>query len=260
MSAGAEPSGLTGFGSETGMRVRIIGAGRAGGSFETAFKAVGVQVEMISHEKMTRDLAGSAAEDVDLVLLCVPDRVVAEVAGSILPSETAVVAHCSGLLGLDVLGPATRRASIHPLVSLADPARGSQLLLGAYFAVAGDEIAREMVTTLGGHAVVVGDADRTIHHAACVIASNHLVALMAQVEQIANSIGVSLDAYLDLARGALDNVSQMGPAAALTGPVSRGDWETIRAHVRALPDEERDAYVALARRAAMLADRQLPDL
>ena len=74
------------------------------------------------------------------------------------------------------------------------------------------------------------------------------------------SVGVPLDAYLDLARGSLANVADMGPAAALTGPVARGDWETVAAHLAALPAEERPAYEALARSAARLSGRELPDL
>lgn len=247
-------------------RVRIIGAGRAGGAFDLALRRAGWQVELLSHAQMTESgpgvagTGGAVADSADLVLLCVPDRVVGEVARSIPPSSLTVVAHCSGSLGLDVLEPAPRRASIHPLVPLADPVSGSALLRGAYFALSGDPIGHEVVNSLGGHPVVVAESDRVLHHAAAVIASNHLVALMAQVESVANSIGVPLEAYLQLAGMAIANVSAVGPEAALTGPVSRGDWDTIEAHLRALPVAEREAYLALARRAAVLAGREFPDL
>ncbi|MGB6059145.1 MAG: DUF2520 domain-containing protein, partial [Microthrixaceae bacterium] len=124
----------------------------------------------------------------------------------------------------------------------------------------GDPIGQELVLSLDGHPVVVGEPDRILHHAACVMASNHLVALMSQVEAVAASIGVPLEAYLQLARLALNNVAEVGPSAALTGPVSRGDWDTVERHLGALPRSEREAYVALARRAAALAGREFPDI
>ena len=92
--------------------------------------------------------------------------------------------------------------------------------------------------------------DRARYHAAAAIAANHLVALLGQVERVAGPIGVPLDAYLDLARGAVDNVAALGPAAALTGPVARGDEATMARHRAALPPEEVAAYdagVALCR-------------
>lgn len=198
----------------------------------------------------------SDLDGVDLLLLCVPDAAIAEVARVIPPSESVVVAHCSGALTLDVLEPAPRRASIHPLVPLADPQRGSRLLRGAYFAVAGEQIAGDLVRALDGHPVVVAESQRVLHHAAAVIASNHLVALMAQVADIAELITVPPETYLQLARLALDNVADLGVRAALTGPVSRGDWDTVAAHLAALPEVERDAYRALAERAAVLAGHE----
>jgi predicted short-subunit dehydrogenase-like oxidoreductase (DUF2520 family) len=141
---------------------------------------------------------------------------------------------------------------VHPLVSLPEPALGAQRLVGAWYAVAGDPIARDVVTALSGTAVEVGDAARTRYHAAAVIASNHLVALMGQVERVAGDVGVPLEAFLALARGSLDNVAALGPADALTGPVARGDLATVRAHLEALAPEEREAYRALAAQAGRL--------
>ncbi len=97
-------------------------------------------------------------------------------------------------------------------------------------------------------------------HAAAVVASNHLVALMGQVQRIGAAAGVPLQAYLDLAAGTLDNVAELGPQAALTGPVSRGDWATLRRHLAAIEPSERPAYLALAEAAARLAQRELPPL
>ncbi len=143
---------------------------------------------------------------------------------------------------------------MHPLVALPDPDTGAARLRGAWFAIAGDPVTGEIVAALDGRPVAVADADRAAYHAAAVMASNHLVALLGQVERVAQGVGVPLDAYLDLARGSLDDVAATGPAAALTGPVSRGDWATVSRHLGALPDVERPAYALLADAARRLAE------
>jgi predicted short-subunit dehydrogenase-like oxidoreductase (DUF2520 family) len=174
---------------------------------------------------------------------------VATVASAVAPAAGCVVAHLAGALGLDVLEPHARRASIHPLRSL--PTTTSDVA-GAWFAVAGDPLAAEVVADLDGRFVDVADGDRVAYHAAAVMASNHLVALLGAVERVAATAGVPLDAFLDLVRGTVDNVAVLGPAAALTGPVARGDWETVRRHVEALPADERPTYEALSAAALQL--------
>ena len=119
--------------------------------------------------------------------------------------------------------------------------------------MAGDPLAGEVVEALGGRAFEVADADRAAYHAAACIASNHLVALLGQVERVAAAVGVPLEAYLDLVRATVDNVADLGPAAALTGPAARGDEATIERHLAALPPDERAAYDALAEAARRLA-------
>jgi predicted short-subunit dehydrogenase-like oxidoreductase (DUF2520 family) len=233
-------------------RVRVLGTGRAGGSFAAALQAAGWSVDLRAAPRGD-EAASGATDGVDLVLLCVPDAAVAEVAARLTPQQGTVVAHCSGSLGLDVLAPAPRRASVHPLVSMADATRGAAALRGAWFAVAGDPIASEVVAALDGHAVEVPDDRRALYHAAAVIASNHLVALLGQVERLAAELDLPLEAFLALVRGTVDNVAAVGAADALTGPVARGDWATLRRHLAALAPDERAAYVALASAAARLA-------
>lgn len=243
-----------------GRGVGIVGLGRAGSSFATMLQERGWRVEGLAHGDVDTRTLDALAERVEVVLLCVPDGVIARVAGMFTPAGLdahVVLAHCSGIAGLDVLEPAQRRGSIHPLVSLNG--NNPQSLLGAWFAVDGDPLVAELGRSLDGRSVAVRDVDRRLYHAAAVAASNHLVALLAHVAAIADSIDVPLDAYLDLAVGSLDNVRELGPAAALTGPVSRGDWNTVVDHVRALIGadlvDEVDAYRVLARRAATLAGR-----
>ena len=232
--------------------VRVIGPGRAGSALAAALRDAGWRVDgPLGRDHDPARLTTGAR----LVLLAVPDRAVAAVAASLAPGD-AVVAHVAGSLGLDVLAPHRRAASLHPLVSLPDADLGARRLVGAWFAVAGDPIASEVVAALGGRAVQVADEDRTTYHAAAAVAANHLVALLGQVDRLARSVGVPLDAYLDLARGALDNVAEVGPAAALTGPVARGDRETVARHLAAIPQDERPAYALVAELAQRLVDER----
>lgn len=199
------------------------------------------------------DALADAARDVDLLLITTPDSAIADVSAAIDPVATTVVAHLAGSRGLDVLGHHERRAALHPLVSLPNPETGAQRLSsGAWFAVAGDPLVKEIVSALGGHAFEVADEDRASYHAAACIASNHLVALLGQVERVARTAGLPLEAYLDLVRATVENVAHLGPAAALTGPVARGDIATIDRHRRGLDPSELPAYDAMAAAARQL--------
>ena len=231
--------------------VRIIGAGRAGGSFARALLATGRwDVQRVLGRS---DLVADAAAGVDLVLLTVPDTSVADVAAAVRPGD-AVVAHAAGSLGLGALDPHQRRAVLHPLASMPDAEVGAQRLRRAWWglAVDGDPIAEEVVADLDGHALHIRDGDRDRYHAAAAMAANHVVALLGQVERVAASIGVPLEAYLSLTRTAVDNVEALGAAAALTGPVKRGETATIERHLAALPPEERTGYWAMKEEAEKL--------
>lgn len=207
------------------------------------------------------DHLDDAAAGVEVVIVAVPDDAIATVAAAIRPEPGAAVVHLSGSRRLDVLEPHERRASLHPLVSLPDAETGvARLLDRCTFAVAGDPIARQLVAVLGGRAIDVPDEQRALYHATATVAANHLVALAGQVERLAAASGVPVDAYFALMGSTLDNVTQAGARASLTGPASRGDVATLRAHLRALPDDERDLYRCLARAATRLAGRPLPPL
>ncbi len=229
--------------------VRIIGPGRAGRSFASAFATAGLELGGLLGRA---DDISSAAAGVDVLLLAVPDQAIAAVARAVRPVPSTVVAHCSGAFGLEVLAPHERVATLHPLVTLPDPSIGAARLgSGGYFAVAGDRAVTELVLALGGRTLVVSEGARARYHAAACMASNHLVALLGQVQRVAASIGLPLEAFLPLAQGALDDVSRLGPAAALTGPVARGDLTTIERHREVLDPAELvgyDAGVDLARR------------
>ena len=107
------------------------------------------------------------------------------------------------------------------------------------FAVAGDPITRTLAASLGGRAVEVDDAQRAAYHAAAVVAANHLVALLGQVERLAEQAGLPLEAFAGLVRAAADDAFALGPSRALTGPAARGDWHTLERHrtvIAEMPD------------------------
>jgi predicted short-subunit dehydrogenase-like oxidoreductase (DUF2520 family) len=231
--------------------VRVIGPGRAGLSLARALEDAGFATV---HVLGRADDAARAAHGVDALVVATPDDLVGEVAASVEPDERCVVLHLAAALGLEVLGPHSRRASLHPLVPLPTVDIGAaRLRSGIGFAVAGDPLAEEMALALGGRPFSVADADRAAYHAAACVAANHVVALLGQVERIAASAGLDLDAFLDLSRAALDDVARLGPAGALTGPAARGDWATLERHRRGLVPEEHPAYNACAALAHRLA-------
>jgi pantoate--beta-alanine ligase len=231
--------------------VRFIGPGRAGRSLALALGAAGWQVAgLLGRDD---DPAGAAA-GVDVLVISTPDDVIASVAAAVRPDPHCLVVHLAASLGLGVLEPHPRRGAVHPLVPLPTPEIGAERLAqGISFAVAGDPLACRIVEALGGRALHVADADRAAYHAAACIAANHVVALLGQVERVASTAGLGLDAFLDLTRCALEDVGRLGPAPALTGPAARGDWATLERHRQALAAEERPAYNVLVGQALRLA-------
>ena len=241
--------------------LRVIGPGRAGTSLARALGDAGWRVlPPLGRDDDVAAAARDAEGPVDLLVIATPDGAIRDVANGVEPVDGAVVAHLAGSIGLEALAPHRRRAVIHPLVALPDADTGARALAaGAWFAVTGDELALQVIRDLGGRSLTVADADRAAYHAAACIASNHLVALLGQAERVAATAGVPLDALLDLVRATVDNVAALGPAAALTGPVARGDWATVDRHLAALDPAERPAYEAMAAAARRLTrvDRHL---
>ena len=231
------------------MNISILGTGRAGTSFDAALRAVGHDVRLLHHTQV--DELGEP----DLVLLCVPDDEIASVARHIAPSAAFVVAHAAGSRALGVLTPHRRVASMHPLSALSSTGVGASRLRGATYCVAGDHLVRDVVASLDGRVITLDDAQRTLYHATASVAATHLVALLGQVKNLAESAGLQLEDFLPLAQQALDDVVALGPEGALTGAASRGDMSTIDAHLAVIPDEERSTYVAMANAAFELAEK-----
>lgn len=195
------------------------------------------------------------------VILSVPDEVLPEISMTLAAHGEApggcVAFHLSGALGTDPLAPLMRQGyevgTLHPLQTLADPVLGARQLRGVYFAISGEPnalgTARRIVHHLGGTSLSVPVSQRPLYHAAAVFASNYLAGLMNAAGRLLVQVGLAEDealaAILPLARGGLENLERMGPLRALTGPISRGDLETVRLHLRTLEPRERSLYAAL---------------
>ncbi|HUE76671.1 MAG TPA: Rossmann-like and DUF2520 domain-containing protein [Longimicrobiales bacterium] len=212
---------------------------------------------------------GPIPEGITALILAVPDDVLHSVANEVALAGQAprgcVALHLSGALSTDVLAPlhgsGYSLGSLHPLQTVADPWSGADRLRGCAYALAGEPpalvVGRQIVAGLDGHALIVPPALRPLYHAAAVFASNYVVAAAAVVARTLAEAGVreqdAIAAALPLMRGTLDNVEQLGFGAALTGPVARGDIDTVRLHLSRLSPRERGLYSALGRETLRLA-------
>ena len=258
-------------------RVTIIGAGRMGQGLGLALKRRGYKVALVA--RTARDVTpplmlhqGSRAEatsGAELVLIATPDDAIASVAAE-LASEGAitrdqVVLHLSGLLDRNALLPLEETGagcgSFHPLQSVAEAATAAERVTGAYVGIEGDDralvAAERLANTLRMIPVRIPAAAKPAYHAGAAFVANYTVALVGVAERLARAAGVPPEIasriYLPLLGGAVANLNALGPAAALTGAVRRGDDQTIRAHLDALSAEDRTLYRTVSRAAITLA-------
>ena len=223
--------------------IDIVGArGRVGSTVTARLAERGVALDAPSPE---------------LVLLCVPDRAIAEVASGIPVGPW--IAHVSGATPLDALDPHTRRFCLHPLQSFSKE-RGAEQLDGVWGAVSAEAdearaVARWLAEMLGLRPFDLDDARRAAYHAGAAMASNYLVTLRAAAQSLLEAAGAPPEALDPLIRGVMDTGFE------LTGPIARGDWETVERHlavIRAERPELEELYLVLAEATARLAGRELP--
>ncbi|NNF56042.1 MAG: DUF2520 domain-containing protein [Acidimicrobiales bacterium] len=235
----------------------IIGPGRVGLAVFDAVQAVASWSVTAPLSRNDDPAHNSSIAGADLVLITVPDRMIAPVSSSVPAGP--VVAHASGALGLDVLAPHVRRGALHPLMTIPNRTIGSQRLRNrCSFAVEGHPLVTELADSLGGRTFRVDSHLRPLYHAAAVVASNHVVTLLAQVERLSALMGLDPALFAPLTAAAIEDVNDVGPTLGLTGPAVRADWATISGHLAALPPDERDLYRTLALAAARLGGHEPP--
>src|SRR3954468_14337770 len=230
----------------------IVGAGRLGTALAAALRAAGVPVE----GPLGRGAEGSGAA---AVLLCVPDAEIPAAAAAVVPGR--LVGHCSGATGLAPLAP-HEAFSLHPLMTVPAGA-GPRVFAGAGCAVAGSTpralaLARALADRLGLRATEVADEDRAAYHAAATIAANFVTTLEGAAERLAATAGVERALLVPLVAAAVDNWARLGAEDALTGPIVRGDDETVarqRAAVQERVPELLEMWDALVRATRQLAAR-----
>ncbi len=255
-------------------RVFVVGAGRAGRALAHALRVAGVDVVGLHGRRPDAGITwGEWPESLSaatVVLVTVRDAELDGVLRSLLTAPLgagAVVLHASGNMeppALDLLRAHGHIAgTFHPLLPLTDPTRATEQLHCAWIGIDGDEdarvVSRELAAAVGARVLEIPAGRKARYHAAAVFASNFPMVLLSTAMRLLTSAGVSEDA----ARGALgallvsaaQNASAMGPSAALTGPVARGDVDTVRAHLDALADvpEILEVYRGLSRGALLLA-------
>jgi predicted short-subunit dehydrogenase-like oxidoreductase (DUF2520 family) len=216
--------------------VRVIGSGRVGSAVSARLGERGVDLR----------------DDAELVLLCVPDEAIGEVAARLEPGPW--LAHVSGATPLAALDPHERRFSVHPLQTFTR-ARGPEQLDGAWAAVTAESreaLARgfELAELLGLQPFALADEERSLYHAGAVIASNYLVTLERAAEELFLAAGAPPKALEPLMLRTIENEFE------LTGPVARGDWQTVERHVAAIRERRpqlEEMYRLLAQMTSLLA-------
>lgn len=258
------------------LRVGVVGAGRVGAVLGAALARAGhdvVAAYAVSDASRRRaaDLlpgvpllpADEVARACELLLLAVPDEALGPLVHGLVTTGAVpagqLVVHTAGRYGTDVLAPVVPAnalpLALHPAMTFAGTSMDLDRVAGVVFGVTAPEplrpIAEALVVEMGGEPVWVPEPARPAYHAALAHASNHLVTLLVQAQEALRASGVQAPARMlgPLAGAALDNSLRYGDGA-LTGPVARGDADTVAAHLRALTPygpEIVGTYVALSR-------------
>lgn len=262
------------------MRVGVVGAGRVGASIAAALRSAGHEIVAAAGESdasrgraaellpgVPLDKPSAVARACDLLLLTVPDDMLGNVVSMLAASgalrEGQIVVHTSGAHGLDVLGPAAEVGAwviaLHPAMTFTGTALDLERLAGCVYGVTAgpDEraVALSLVADLGGQIMWIPEERRALYHAALAHGANHLVTLVTQAMELLSTAGAGegteigpAETLRPLLAAALDNALRDGDAA-LTGPMVRGDLNTVTRHVEvigAAAPHVLPSYLALA--------------
>lgn len=265
----------------------IIGTGRLGTSLALALSKKGWTIRSLADKSLSaaqesRKIVGAGkatadwlgAADAAVLFLCIPDEEIEKTAARLARGRVdwrgKVVFHTSGILSSKTLLPLKRRgasiASFHPIQSFSSKRTPPERFKNIYYGVEGDSralsIAKKIIRRLGGRPLLIKPQDKPLYHAACSMASNLFVSLFDLSCELLHAVGIKGRkaglALFPLIEGTLQNVKHLDAETALTGPIARGDEQTVKRHLRALrkfPEALR-AYKILGGRALQLAQKK----
>jgi predicted short-subunit dehydrogenase-like oxidoreductase (DUF2520 family) len=268
------------------MKVGFIGAGNVGCSLGRYF--IFNQVEVVGYYSRSEKSAKEAAkltnttqfetiEEIvrtcDTLFLTVPDGQIEKVWNQVksFPIQGKILCHCSGAMSAEIFSGIHEKGaygySIHPMFPFNSKTIPYESLRNAFFTVEGDDIYRDMlvewISAFGNQVKAMDGENKTSYHAAAVMASNQVVALMEIATNLLNKCQFTekeaLDALKPLAMSNLENILEVGTTKALTGPVERNDVQTVAKHLNVLDEEEKAVYKACSNILLHITDRKYSD-
>jgi predicted short-subunit dehydrogenase-like oxidoreductase (DUF2520 family) len=270
------------------MKISIIGAGRVGQTLGKLARLSGYEIgDVVCRSQRSANRAvkfigagraqGAARAELSpagIILIATPDQAISSAIGLILKNADrvgrAVALHTSGALSSAALSKLSGRGlaigSCHPLQTFQSPERALALVAGSYFCVEGEpraaRAARRLARDIGGRSFEIPTEMKSLYHAAAVMASGGVTALVSISLDLLARCGLSKSesskVLLPLVEGTVASLRAVGPARALTGPVSRGDAETVGRNLEAVAKVDRrwlELYRLLAERSATLAEQ-----
>jgi predicted short-subunit dehydrogenase-like oxidoreductase (DUF2520 family) len=249
------------------LKIGIIGAGTVGSALAIKLAKSGYTITVVSSrtyasaEKLAKAIKGckaaetnqTVADTADIIFITTPDAAIPQIAAGLKWHKGQSVVHCSGTDSTDSLLPARQMGAItgvfHPLQTMANVKQAIDNLPGSTFAIEAEEpllsTLKEMAAALNCRWIELKAEDKVVYHAAAVIASNYLVTLVKLADDLWETFGIpreqATQALLPLLKGTLNNIENAGIPQALTGPIARGDVETVKKHLAALQKEAPDA-------------------
>lgn len=255
------------------MRLILIGAGRAGGALALAAAGSGHEIAGVVRRDGNGRFGPPVALDermpeADVALICVRDDQVEEIVDSLVGhvGAVSVVAHVSGFLPTTVLNPLQADdvsvGGFHPLQTLPDPDIGAESLRGASVGIGGEGLAKDTLThlglSLGMSPFTLTDDVRPMYHAACAAAANYVVTALATATDLYSAAGIDPKVAEELVQQVVRNVFHSGARQSLTGPIARGDTETVVGHLVAAHEVSESVgrqFRLMAEATAILAGR-----
>lgn len=256
----------------------VAAPGRAGGALAIAAESAGHRI--VGVLSLSGSLAGRFSQlsydmdlpAADLLVIATRDDHIEPTAFRLVPfaGNVGAVVHMSGFKSVDALAPFTQIGvsvgSFHPLQSLSDSENGARSLAGAWAGVTADEPLLGLLTDLATSLAMVPfrllDSVKPVYHAAAAAASNYVVAALDLAGSLLQSASVPFEAVAPLTRTAVANAFAQGPRQALTGPIARGDWETVRGQFEAVASTQPDRlkqFRLMAEATAVTAGKTLPE-